>query len=653
MTSVRTNYSAMAALATLRSVNRQLDATNLQGSTGLRINSAGDGAAYWSISSTLRSDNGALRAVKDTLAVGAASVNTAYAGLDTTIEDMRELLAKVSAAMSPSIDRVKIQTEIGALQAKMRTTAETSVMNGRNWLSVDTSPDPMSPPIYTFPTGISRDSGGGFSVATMELEGPTVALFDKYTFPGPLYPTVWGDLPIDSAWSVANTINGNSAYNTLVQASVVEGNLHLTSRNAGMGVIGTFSNEGGAPIAGVAHAGSPGYVEFSAASLRSLDNGDIFKFTITASPEKTFPLPAVTNLEDLAQAINGNPSYSSLVVASEADGKLRLTARDNTKGVIGTIHDGTAVDPGMSQPASGGTAGYVGLTISDLARVDAIKFTITASEEQTFTISGQVATLDFSGVNEARLALRPHGAKYPNVVYDIVLNRDTLAGRVADLSKVTGDELLSAVNDRIRSEFSSKFKGAYSWQEVGINAYLSVDALVFQAVSYGRFSSIEVGGLPPSAGHTPVDVGFGSAVWPDGAEKAPGYQGKPRLPKGILDTVNSTTGFSIAGSGTGINISNITDEDELAKIVSQVSSTLDQLMNAATALGATKNQISQQAALSETLININQSSIGALVDADLEESSVRLKALQTQQQLGLQALSLANASTQNFLSLFR
>jgi flagellin len=47
------------------------------------------------------------------------------------------------------------------------------------------------------------------------------------------------------------------------------------------------------------------------------------------------------------------------------------------------------------------------------------------------------------------------------------------------------------------------------------------------------------------------------------------------------------------------------------------------------------------------------SGVGRLVDADMNEESTRLKALQTQQQLAIQALSIANSDSQNVLSLFR
>ncbi|MBM3606676.1 MAG: flagellin, partial [Alphaproteobacteria bacterium] len=45
--------------------------------------------------------------------------------------------------------------------------------------------------------------------------------------------------------------------------------------------------------------------------------------------------------------------------------------------------------------------------------------------------------------------------------------------------------------------------------------------------------------------------------------------------------------------------------------------------------------------------------MGALVDADMEESSARLQALQTQQQLGIQSLSIANQAPGAVMALFR
>lgn len=71
------------------------------------------------------------------------------------------------------------------------------------------------------------------------------------------------------------------------------------------------------------------------------------------------------------------------------------------------------------------------------------------------------------------------------------------------------------------------------------------------------------------------------------------------------------------------------------------------------ALGTAERRVEIQASFQSSLIDSFKSGIGSLVDADLEEASARLQSLQVQQQLGTQALSIANQAPQSILSLFR
>ena len=80
MTSILTNTSAMSALQTLRVIGSGMAETQRQVSSGLRVQVAADNAAYWSISTTMRSDNMALSAVSDALGLGAAKIDVAYSG---------------------------------------------------------------------------------------------------------------------------------------------------------------------------------------------------------------------------------------------------------------------------------------------------------------------------------------------------------------------------------------------------------------------------------------------------------------------------------------------------------------------------------------------------------------------------------------------
>jgi len=104
-----------------------------------------------------------------------------------------------------------------------------------------------------------------------------------------------------------------------------------------------------------------------------------------------------------------------------------------------------------------------------------------------------------------------------------------------------------------------------------------------------------------------------------------------------------------------MDISAVQNQDlsKLRAYIQVVDKALAEMTDAATTLGANKKQISSQTTFVESLIKANERSIGTLVDADMEEESTRLKALQVQQQLGVQSLSIANGNTQNILSLFR
>lgn len=134
MSSIMTNSGAIAALDTLRTVSRNMSETQKEVATGLRVGTSSDNAAYWSITTTMRSDDKAMSAVQDALALGAASVDVAYIGMTSAIEVMDEYKAKLVAAREPGIDRTKVNSELTELRAQMRTIAESSSFNGQNWL---------------------------------------------------------------------------------------------------------------------------------------------------------------------------------------------------------------------------------------------------------------------------------------------------------------------------------------------------------------------------------------------------------------------------------------------------------------------------------------------------------------------------------------
>ncbi|GJD74394.1 flagellin N-terminal helical domain-containing protein [Methylobacterium goesingense] len=179
MTSLLTNNAAMTALTTLKSINTQLDMTSNRVSTGQRVSSAADNAAYWSIATTVRTDNASLSAVKDSLGLGSSAVDTTYNGLNSIITDLQNMRAKLQTALQPGVDRAKVQTEITAIQSKMKATADSSVSSGQNWLSVDSSAaNTAYQATQSVIAGFSRSTAGAITYSRINVEVSNIKLYD-------------------------------------------------------------------------------------------------------------------------------------------------------------------------------------------------------------------------------------------------------------------------------------------------------------------------------------------------------------------------------------------------------------------------------------------------------------------------------------------
>jgi len=167
----------MAALNTLRSITSSMEKTQNNISTGYRVSDASDNAAYWSIATTMRSDNAALGAVQEALGLGASKVDTAYSGMEQAIEYVKDIKKKLITAQEPSADRTKIQAEISQLQEQLRGIAESASFSGENWLQADLSGGATTKSVVS---SFVRDASGNVSVKKVDytLDASTV-LFDS------------------------------------------------------------------------------------------------------------------------------------------------------------------------------------------------------------------------------------------------------------------------------------------------------------------------------------------------------------------------------------------------------------------------------------------------------------------------------------------
>jgi len=105
----------------------------------------------------------------------------------------------------------------------------------------------------------------------------------------------------------------------------------------------------------------------------------------------------------------------------------------------------------------------------------------------------------------------------------------------------------------------------------------------------------------------------------------------------------TTSGGGIAAAISGSSL------DAVLKTVDAYSSTVN---SAAATLGAVQQNVESQQTFVNSLTSTLQKGVSNMVDADMTTESAKLSALQTQQQLGTQALSIANQAPQSILKLF-
>lgn len=113
--------------------------------------------------------------------------------------------------------------------------------------------------------------------------------------------------------------------------------------------------------------------------------------------------------------------------------------------------------------------------------------------------------------------------------------------------------------------------------------------------------------------------------------------------------------FKNAGSGglAALSTIDVSSAAGAAAALGNIETMIQAGISAAAEFGSVQSRIDIQNTFVGKLSDSLRAGIGALVDADMEEASARLQALQVQQQLGIQSLSIANQAPQNILSLFR
>ena len=135
--SVNTNYGAMIALENLQASQSELQTTQNQISTGLKVSSAKDNASTWAIAQNQRAQVLSLDAVKDSLSRGQSSLDVAISA-GTSISDLlSQMKEKALAASDQGLDstsRAALNNDFEALRDQITTIVTNASFNGTNMI---------------------------------------------------------------------------------------------------------------------------------------------------------------------------------------------------------------------------------------------------------------------------------------------------------------------------------------------------------------------------------------------------------------------------------------------------------------------------------------------------------------------------------------
>ncbi len=154
--SILTNASALTALQSLNQTEQALSQTQNEVSTGLKVSSAADNAAYWSIATQLTSDGGVVNAVNDALSESTQVLSTATSAIQSIITTIGSIETALTQASNPGADITAIQTTVLALGKQLLDAVSGASFNGVNLLDGSQDAAPLQ-----FVSGFNATSTGG------------------------------------------------------------------------------------------------------------------------------------------------------------------------------------------------------------------------------------------------------------------------------------------------------------------------------------------------------------------------------------------------------------------------------------------------------------------------------------------------------------
>ena len=374
---------------------------------------------------------------------------------------------------------------------------------------------------------------------------------------------------------------------------------------------------------------------------------------------------AVSFLASLDRQSDGTVSTSNLSVSrqdlSTSAGNFG-TALNNTDSAAFATVDGGLTNSGTTDAATGKVLQF------DITADDSSSYTFTVNGTVlSYTSDGDATTAEIQAGFASQInALGIEGLTVDTGTADklILRNENSFTEITASATSTTAASFVAETNDGVAA---TDVNGTQTLAQRATSVSFSGTAAVTEGRGYrvtlGSDSFTYVAG----AGETAGDVARGlktaiDAAGVDGVSAQVQYDETNDVWNIAIDDATGGQALAIVandGEGTasgglfGLDQIDVSTAANAVDALDNIETLLGNAISAASAFGSDQSRIESQSEFVTQLSDALTSGIGTLVDADLESASARLQALQVQQQLGTQALSIANQGPQSLLALFR
>jgi flagellin len=382
----------------------------------------------------------------------------------------------------------------------------------------------------------------------------------------------------------------------------------------------------------------------------------------------------VNILSSLDRSGSGDVSASNITV-----NRQDLTSDAGTNGVGSGGNDLS----GQILDAASGGAAYAGATLSANGNTAVIEFAQTtgwdAGDATTVTVAGQSVTYTSDAADQTETNARD---SLLSSLQALDLEGVSFAANAGNQIEVTStrafDTLDIAVSDSVTGGDGNSYFQAINGAATGNTTTESAtvdqraEEVFFTSgasVAEGNSYQASIGGnayfYTAGKGETFDDVARGLKTAIDSAS-IEGISTQVAISDNgavSLKIDNSGSDLSLAtaamdggtasGGLFGLDAIDVSTNSGANAALDNVETLIQNSIDAAAAFGSAEGRIETQSNFVSQLMDSLKAGIGTLVDADMEEASARLQALQVQQQLATQSLSIANQAPQNILALFR